>query len=325
MKIHSLDELIVYAGDVLSKKRAYEPIEFDHAELKFSARIEGEGWGKRVDARLAKYLLSLQDSFDDLLEEVGPDEYPERPPRVLMEVKEGSSIPDIDISGIAQAIFTNMTPENTFITTIVAIAAASGAYVWARWRKSKETLADSEERVKQLEIHEKTKLEAINALRVVAENNAARYQPYEKPAKVLVSTMEEDDVVSFSDGDEMDKEEARKSMPKRLPRTEAQTTYADGEYTLEDINYTQGEVMLVLSQDGVPIKAHTNQLSNDDAEKLFTDIQKRQLSEDVPLSIDIQMNVHHTSRRINFGSIVGVGNPREDKFSKRLSSIVSRT
>jgi hypothetical protein len=322
MKINTLDELIVYAGDVVSKRKKYEAIELKSVDLSFTARIEGDGWGRRVDARLARYLLSLQDSFDDLLDEFGPEEYPVNPPRVLMEVKEGSSLPEVDISSVLSAVVTNMTPENTFISTMVAIAAATGGYVWARWRTSKEAMANNEERVKHLEMHEKTKLEAINALRSVAETNAEKFQIYEKPAKVLVSTMEKDDVISFAGGDEMEKEEARRAMPKRLPRAEKQTTYADGEYVLDDINYSHGEVVLLLSQDGIPVKAHTTQLSNEDSDALFSDIYKRQAVDELPLSVKIQMNIHHTSRKIQYGSIVGVGEPRDGKVSKKISLIL---
>ena len=150
----------------------------------------------------------------------------------------------------------------------------------------------------------------------------SEYASYERPIKLLVSSMSDSDVIFFGDESSAStKDEARNALPRRQ-RSSEKTTYTDGTYTLNAIDYSQGELILLLEQDGVTIKGYTSQLSDEDAARLFEEVHARQLAEDLPLSLVVQINVKHTAKRIKHGSIVGFGRVREEKEHSRLASLL---
>lgn len=321
MEVRSVEELVEYASDVLANRRPYEPVTIATDTLTFQATIRGEGWDKRVDARLAKYVLSLQEAMDDLLADHGIDAYNETPPRVRVEVKEGSSNPWADVADFAKALITPMTPEQRFIAVVIAIAASAGYFYLARWLKHREQLSADKKGVEELSLHEKTKLETLRVLQAVAENNPEKFVGYERPPRTLVNMMDEDDEIAFEGSEPIAKTEARKVAPKRLPRSEEKTSYADGDYFLKAINYTEGEPVLIISQNGQDVKAYISALDEADSKELLDNIGERQLTEELPLAISVQVNVRHTARRIKYASIVGVGAPRTDRDHLALSDI----
>lgn len=316
-EIHSMDELIEYASSVISKETDFIPVRIIADKISFRVKIEGHEWNKNVDVRHAKYIISLQDCIDDLIEDYGAPGIEAEQKIVKVEVNEGSSDMLPDITSVVKFLVTPMTPEHTFVSVTIAILSLAGYFAWKRWVDYKqETAALSE--------HEQTKramLAPIIAERTVRD---AEFSPYERPVKTLVSTLEDEDRISFTGiGDvKATKEEAKESLPKKR-RSEEQTSYADGEYKLNNIDYSHGELILHLEQDGQSIKAYTSQLSDEDAANLFSDIADRQLTEDLPLSLTLQINVKHTAKRIKYGSIVGTGEIRPGKHHVRICTLAS--
>lgn len=94
----TIDELLVYAGQVASGQVPYQPVRVAGSGLAIHTHIEGESWDTSIDVRLARYVILLQDSMDGLLEEYGGEAAFDEPPRVKVEVKEGSSIPWADLA-----------------------------------------------------------------------------------------------------------------------------------------------------------------------------------------------------------------------------------
>lgn len=323
-QIKSLDELLVYAGAVANKSATYEPIELVGEDFALSARIDGNEWDQKIDVRLAKYVLLLQDSFDGLLEEYGDEEAFEEPLKVRLEVHKGSSIPWAKIVDQLQHLVTPMTPEMTFISVMTAIAAIGGYYFFSRYRDSADKKMEIEGEAAVLDKHEETKRQAIDALRTIAELNQTAFRGYEKPPAHLTRCLEEGDTIEFAGEPPLAAEVAKKMAPKKLPRTPSETTYADGSYLLKRINYTEGEPVLDLAQGPHEIKGYISQLSDEDAKALFDGIRMRELSgEKLPMTLAVQVNVSHTARNFKFGSIVGTGAPREDRQHKTLADIAS--
>ena len=69
--ISSMDELFIYAQEV-SMGAELLPIKLDGA-FTVSLHIQGRTWDKRIDRRTAQYVISLQNTFDELLEEFAPE------------------------------------------------------------------------------------------------------------------------------------------------------------------------------------------------------------------------------------------------------------
>lgn len=321
--IKSFEELIEYGSAVLRKELPYVPVTLETDTLVFHNRIVGEGWDQRVDPRIAQYVLTLQDTLDDLLAEHSTEGYKEAQPRVRVKLEEGSSVPWVEIFDFAKTLFTPMTSEQTFYTVMTSLAAIAGLLFTARRLKHKEELHRADKKNEALALHEKTKLEMLECYKIFAENNQQQIQPSERPPRKLVSLMEPEDTIFFTEETGMEKEQARQAAPKRLPRTEEQTTYADGEYVLKSITYTEGEPVLYFSQGDHDAKAYISALSDEDAERLLSDIHTREQTEAMPFSLKLQMNIRHTARRIKYASIVGSGDPRPDKTHKTLAQLVA--
>lgn len=314
-EIRTMDELIEYASLIVNKELNFEPVNIIANNISFQVKIDGEDWDNLVDIRHAKYIFALQECVNDLLEEYGPQNIDEDSKIVKIEVRSGSSDILPDITEIVKMVVTPMTPEHTFVSAVIALLSMTGYFAWKRWVDYKQDGAALSE-------HEQTKRVAMNALIATRNVRDAEFAPYEKPVKALVGSLKENDTILFPGSSEISatRDEAKDALPKRR-RSEEQTSYADGEYILNNIDYSHGELILHLSQDDQAVKAYTSQLSDDDAKDLFDDISARQLTEDLPLSLVLQINIKHTAKRIKFGSIVGTGQVRPDKHHVRISTL----
>lgn len=319
--INSFDDLVAYASAVITKSVEYEPPTFSATSITFTVRVHGEDWSKSVDVRHARYIIALQESVDDIIAEyVEGDSCTQL--LVRSEISDGSSDFKTELLDFLQKIVTPMTPESTFISIMTAIVCATGYFVYSRSLDHKIALANMAGSTAALAEHEKTKQAMLGAFAGERAMRESEYASYERPIKLLVSSMSDSDVIFFGDESSAStKDEARNALPRRQ-RSSEKTTYADGTYTLNAIDYSQWELILLLEQDGVTIKGYTSQLSDEDAARLFEEVHARQLAEDLPLSLVVQINVKHTAKRIKHGSIVGFGRVREEKEHSRLASLL---
>ena len=137
--------------------------------------------------------------------------------------------------------------------------------------------------------------------------------------------MDSDDIIKI-DGftDEIPGELAKKCEPRRAPRTEEETTYCDGNYTVLSRRYDEGEVVIELIQDDTIIKGYLHQLDEEDKTAFIASIDKHEKEDDLPFSLDLQVNVFHTLRKLKYAVILGEGSVRSRKHCKRISDILSR-
>lgn len=330
-EVQNLNDLFIYAAEVTRKEVTYEPISITGENFAISLHIEGPTWDKRVDPRIAKYVLLLQNSFDDLLAEYSDSAtYEETPPMVKMEARDGSSLPWTEISKFLKHVLTPMTPEKTFIAVLVAIGAISGAYYVHRFCQWRETVRDSEKneylgemRLREMEAREKTLQVAIDALAARAQAEPEKFTSYERPVRHIVRTLEERDTLQIGHSQPIPADIVKQLNPKRLPRSEEQLTYGDGAYILKKRNYEEGELVLELSQGDIDIKAYLWQLDEADAKNFVDALNDREQQENLPLTLDLQINLIHTARRLKYGVILGMGDPRKGKVCKTLETLVA--
>lgn len=315
-EITNLDELFAYAVAVHRGESEFKPINIKATNLSFSIKICGEGWDERIDARTARYIMDMQAACDELMEECGLTKEPADRPLIKASINKGSTKIVADLISVVKGLNMALSPDQYFIVIISAIAAMVGTPVLLR-------LIDRRSKERELTQHEITKRDAIAGLVNMAKESGLQTQQYEKPLRTLIMKgIGENDVISL-DGEKAKAEEARQLFP-RKERSTTSTSYADGEYLLHAINYTaDDQPVLLLSRDGMEIKAYTSQLSDDDANNLFMDIVTRQRTEALPISIELQINIHHTARKIKYGSVVGVGPQREGKEHKHLREIIN--
>ena len=304
------------------KKKSYEPVKILEGDFAISLHIIGSTWDKRIDPRIAKYVLLLQDSFDDLLVEYSEQAtYDEATLMVKVEAREGSALPWTDISGFLKSVCTPMTPEMTFIEILVAIGGIAGAYYVHRYfeYKKAERSIEKDERLAELrkdeqEMHEQTIREAIKVLALQAQVAPEKFTSYERPVRHIVRTLEDEDTIQIGDST---------LIPADIPRTEEQLTYGDGPYILEKRIYSEGELVLELSQGDIYIKAYLSLLDESDIKSFVDTLNMREQHENLPLTLNLQINIIHTARRLKHGEVLGMGEARSGKTCKTLQTLVN--
>lgn len=323
-RLDSLDDLFEYASILLGDQAGFEPVELGAKSYCFKTTVSGESWDNCLDVRHARYVQALQQSLEELYIEAGASEKPlDESPLVRVRLERGSSDMWPELFQFLSGIVTPMTDVQTFITIMTGIAGLTGCLAWGRHLtfKSEKHRADSSNAA--LSEHEETKRRIFEPLIAYASNNPGLSAIGEKPVRSLVASMGDNDTISFDEkeGTQIPRADAKKSLP-RSPRSVAQTSYADGEYLLEKMDYSQGELVLYLAQDGISVRTYTTELSTEDTDALFKDIMTRQKTEELPFSIAVQVNVRHTPKRIQHGSIMGLGPARSDKSHRELSQIL---
>lgn len=338
--IRSLDELFLYAHEV-EQGAEFLPVKLE-GSFPLSLHIEGESWDKRIDKRSAQYVIALQTAFDDMLEEFAPEAARDEL-LVKVETKEGSFISWADIDPILHKLVDKMDNWQAFTSVITGIAAISGYFWWNRYVAYREKVELEKERTKQIEEQEKTRQkeeeeatsqeearqetlrEAFKALQSRADAEPERYASYERPVRTIVKTLEEGDTVAMNDTeDKIPADIAKKCGPRRAPRSEEEITYADGCYVVNSRRYDEGEIVLELEQGNTQIKGYLWQFDENDREAFIASLDNHEKRDSLPFSMDLQINIIHTRRKLKHAVIIGEGAPREGKNCVPLDSILSR-
>lgn len=336
--VSSLDELLIYAYEV-EQGAPLLPLRLE-GPITLALHIQGSSWDRRIDKRSAQYVLALQGVFDNLLEEYFPDVNGEKL-LVKVNTQEGSWESFADISPFLQQTADKMTDIELFITVMTVIAAAAGIPMWKRYQDRCERVELERERTKQMEIQatttrmeetEKTAREAEQQRTLRAscasaqsrvDSSPERYAAYERPVRGLVKTMEEKDTIDVCNmGDDIPALVAQKCGPRRAPRSEEEVTYADGSYTVNSRRYDEGEVVLELMQGTTSIKGYLWQFDGNDRAAFMASLDRHEREDSLPFSMELQLNVVHTRKKLKHAIIVGEGEPRKGKNCLPLDSIL---
>lgn len=333
--IRSLEELFVYAREVEKNKgEGFRPIKLD-GEFPIALHVEGSSWDGRVDRRSAQYVLALQNSVEDLLAEFAPESKAEEA-LVKVKVENGSFLSEVDFGPFLNTLAANMTDWQSFICAMTGVAALGGYFWWNRYMSYRENLKLEQERTKQAQAQEtertaqekarqETLKDAFDALRAVAEKDPVRYAPYERPVRVMVKSLEDADTLEVCrNGEKMPAAAVRQCGPRRAPRSGEAVTYGDGSFIVNSRRYDEGEVVLELEQGGVEIKGYLWQFDEGDREAFLQSVDKHEKEDALPFSMDLQVNVVHTGKKLKHAVIIGEGSPREGKTCIPLNQILAR-
>ena len=205
----------------MEQKGALMPISLK-GSFPISIHIRGDGWDKRIDKRIAQYVLNLQSAMDDILEEYAPGS---EKPLLKVESRDGSSNPWADISEILNIVFSKMNDVEIFISFIMAIAGCCGYFILSRYQDRKEHVELENEKTKQFYMLNKSVIDAIRLLRGEADENSDKYAGYERPMKNLINRTDDRDTIEIGDNNELIPAEiAKKCGPKRAQRSFERTT-----------------------------------------------------------------------------------------------------
>lgn len=305
VKISSLEELAIFVYEHINDEKAPE----FSIEGKIVSRLHvyGDSWDYRADKRTAKYLLSIQAVADEIIEEYCGLE--RKSILIKTEIKNGCHLPEVDWTNLLLALVNKMENWQAFTLGVMTLLGAAGYFWFSRYLNYKEHDANNE--------NLKNALDCISKMSEDKVNNSC-----EKPTKILISSLEENDKISFNnDPEKIPAPEIKKYAPPRAPRSEEVTTYADGTYTVLGRHYDNDDIVLELEQGGAHVDALLSLLDDNDKRSFLKEINRRELEESLPLIIDLQLNVVHTSRKIKYAYIIGIGLPRENKTIVPLDKI----
>lgn len=286
----------------------------NYPKLEFSIKIQGENWNDDyVDITIAKYVLAMQESLNDILED-----YDIEPNTILVKVKVENGCKKIiaDLNELIKPIInfaSNMNGTQKLLFSLIALA---GFSVWEGVPAFKDYMINKEEtkridliRESQTEIT-KQAIETINktvlALKEVVENKSV----YEKPYRIIERELEESDRVAINnDSNFISKKVFSENLKaKRNPRREFENKYLDGSFHIADISVDKQ--IITIDIDGKKIPVNFSELSKNDKEKLLRNISNGgNLTEN---SVELQLNINCNEYRIKEAKLHGFGAPRSD-------------
>lgn len=337
--IKSLDELFFYAQEAATKDNL--PTIKLEGKFTIELHIEGATWDRRIDSRSAQYIISLQNTLDDLLDEFAP-EANKKELLVKMENRDGSFLSSVDITRVLESMVSKLNSGDIFILAMTAIAAIGGYFMWSRYLERKSKIELEQERTKQITVQEETRRKeaeeatrqeeirqeylqkTISLFQSHADANPERFASYERPIRTITKALDAKDTIQVNTmKDIIPAETAKKCGPRRAPRSEETITYADGSYIVNSRRYDEGEVVLELEQNDITIKGYLWQLDDDDRTDFISLLDEYEKNAALPFSMDLQLNVAHTRRKLKHAVIIGQGAPRAGKVCKPLNQILN--
>lgn len=320
-KITSLEELFVYANAVHEGKEDFKQIEITD-RLKSSLHVIGKSWDAKVDKRIASYVLSMQSTLDDIANEYAPD-VKDKLPFIKIEMKEGSTIAECDLTEIIKAVIEKMDSGDILWSIAIALFCYTGKAMWNRYQERKEK-KDCKQEETIAEIARQDTLRVVfDTLRKIVDDDPNRFASYERPIKNIVGKMTTGDSIKLDISTEaISFEDIKHCYPKRPTKNEEQTTYADGIYTIKSRNYDEGNIVLELEQENVLVKGYLWQLDETDLASFIDSLNHLEKTAELPFEMNLQINIIHTSKRIKYGIIIGEGLPRVGKKCVKLTDII---
>lgn len=195
---------------------------------------------------------------------------------------------------------------------------------------------EAEEKTRQMEIEASSKIEierrrkeqdllqlSYMAMQVLADSHPDQFSDYESPIRNIAKTMENSDTMSVEDiPDKIPADMVKKCGPRRAPRREGIVTYADGSYIVNSRRYDEGEIVLEQMQGSTRIKAYLSQLDENDLSNFIASVDRHEKEDELPFSLDLQLNVIHTKRKLKHAVVIGEGLSREGKKCLPLDDIL---
>ena len=219
----------------------------NYQHLEFSIKIRGANWNDDyVDATIAKYVLAMQESLNDILEDY---EIPKNTILIKVKIEKGCKKIIANLEGLInslRAFCNNMSGGQKLIFCLICLA---GFSAWEGIPAYKDYMIAKQE-AKRAVLIQKSSTDAtieslkaidnaIEALKEVAENKSV----YDKPYRIIERELEESDKIAINNDSSFISKSlfAETLRSKRNPRREFENKYLDGEFHIVDI-YADKEI-----------------------------------------------------------------------------------
>lgn len=257
-KINSYEELLAFAEELIENKSKIDDAEITN-NLNFEIKLKGNIWDGSIDFRIAKYILSLQESIDDILKDADIPLDKRTRPIVKFRVDKGCSLIEVKLSETIKYIMENMSGKQKTFIVIVAILSTVGYLTTSK-------VLEYQEKIHQHQTNQTILQNYDHAFQEVIKKIPA----YEKPMRRLTANLEENDTIENSaTGVKLTQKEAKKQYPGKS-KFRPLGVYIDGNYLITAIKIETGSITI---EDGLHKYDCSSALTNKELTDLFNKVQ----------------------------------------------------
>ena len=303
----TINSMIADAVERMDAGESHVQVDFDK-DLVFTIRIKGEDWDERIDERIAKFVIELQDSLDLIHKEAANYEVrKENRVRVKVKIEKGSSLVNVELGEFLSKALGNMTPTQTMIVLLAGVGIAGAAF-------TTKAVLNYLENVKNKAQDEETKRSLGSAL----ERVATLERDLSAPNRKLVSRMCSDDTIQLpGESEPLTKEQAKALFP-RAPRSKKLQGQIYGEFEVVSIDRSELIPALHLADDEREFKAKLP--IQGDRLKAFFEQLERDTEKRMHGTFKLQLTVKYTAKGITDAVVDDVGEP--DEPTQSLSELL---
>lgn len=307
VSINTYDDLLAYAAQCLDKTKDLEDIEIG-AGLNFQIIVSGPSWSGEIDYRLAKYIIEIQHAINKNFRETCGEDLPDYKDRIVVRVKveDGSLKAFVKIDEVLRALFENMESRHKLYLGIFIVAACAGVFSYTTYGRivdKQRSLAANEQHLARME-RMFTKI-------------ADKLPEAERPARALVSKMEEQDTILLPGHDDSLNVVQAKEIYPRKQRSKISNSYIDGLYIIKAIKFDD-PVRMTIEQG--PHRFECFVSLNDEDLAIVYKKAKGLHAGGGEFEMDLKINAKHTDREIKEATVYGLGEKRVQ--AKELSAIL---
>lgn len=307
--IDSLDALLIHSGKVLEGEATWDEVELLPRAIVVPVVTNGQGWDKRIDARGARLIQSLQSQADRIYANF-PEALPAKAPHIKVEAKEGSNGLEFDLTQVIIALINRCPPETISMVIYALIAGGLGlGGLFLYWRH-RENTQDKRLIEKAMEFNKAVVSEALGTTKDLAA-----------PIKEYVASLRKEDTISVAGTTPVTAPEAKKALRRRREAQPVHHVSGDGRYHLMALALRQHPPVLILEQGGEKLDALLQRLDHRTRTSLVQQVEAAMAEQALPRTIDLQLDVYFSPRKIKYGAVIGIGAPREGLRHYRLGEI----
>lgn len=274
-------------------------------ECRITIKLQGDSWDGLVDVRVARFVVEVQKAVDRFRRECGI-EGAERP-LVKVKVKDGSTDIEAELIQTLQNLVTNMSPNQTFI---VALSIVAGLFGYWSVKSLFEMLDKRHQRALEKQGEDaaaQAKAKEIEVFNETIKFAITKIDP-ERPARTLISSMNERDQIQLPGAAESMNREQVKTIYPRKPRTNPIQLLIDDNYHVTALGL-ENPVKFTLSRGDTSFKADLGNKVSEDDKVAFLTKTKSAFDTGTQVRVALHIDAMVGDRGIHSATIVAIGHP----------------
>ena len=282
------------------------------ASMVLKVKFRGDGFDDDfIDANIAKYVISLQERFNEAFEENG---LPKNWYLVKVKVEKGCKEIKAYIDDLIKFCKNMKSGHKVLVILIIAIA-LSGSYLTHKYFDYVEKKVDAEikkEETKNAANRDELLVETLRSFAGSIQEVKNSRSDMEKPLRDLIKTAPKNADISLNSAPFVKRDDAlEKIKSTRNPKSEFGNKYIDGKYRVLNIDDAENEATILINQK--ELKISFADFSKKEKERLVLAWGKGgEMSEQ---ELDLRITVDCNDYRIRSAKLIGIDAPRDESIN----------